>query len=77
MYVYILYRSVYTIIMYVHVYAVSLIDLNECLNNNGGCAQICTNIDGSYQCSCRNGFTLNTDGFNCNGIVLYLIYIII
>ena len=36
--------------------------------NNGGCAQLCTNTPGSYQCSCNNGYTLNLDGHNCSGI---------
>ncbi|XP_019618512.1 PREDICTED: uncharacterized protein LOC109465602, partial [Branchiostoma belcheri] len=41
-------------------------DIDECETNNGGCAQICTNTIGSFQCSCRDGFGLNTDGFTCD-----------
>ena len=42
-------------------------DINECDENNGGCSQICNNIEGSYECSCRNGYELDIDGQNCSG----------
>ena len=42
-------------------------DLNECLDNNGGCAQMCTNIDGSAVCFCNAGFVLASDNLNCDG----------
>ena len=31
-------------------------DTNECLNNNGGCQQLCTNTNGSFYCSCQSGY---------------------
>ena len=42
-------------------------DVDECSTNNGGCEQTCTNEEGSFQCSCDSGFTLDDDGLNCNG----------
>ena len=33
----------------------------------GGCSQQCNNVDGSYFCSCDDGYELQTDGFNCLG----------
>jgi len=47
---------------------VNEIDINECSTNNGGCDKqaICTNLIGSFNCSCKNGFLGN--GFNCSGI---------
>ena len=42
-------------------------DINECLENNGGCQQVCNNIPGSLQCSCKPGYELDTDGINCRG----------
>ncbi|XP_043497943.1 low-density lipoprotein receptor-related protein 2 isoform X2 [Polistes fuscatus] len=34
-------------------------DLNECATGQHQCSQICTNINGSYACSCRQGFQLS------------------
>ena len=45
-------------------------DINECLDANGGCQQICSNFPGSYYCSCNNGFMLNEDNHNCSGMLL-------
>ena len=42
-------------------------DVDECATNNGGCAQLCNNTDGSYECSCGPGFTLNSDENTCSG----------
>ncbi|XP_078424633.1 uncharacterized protein LOC144696780 [Cetorhinus maximus] len=33
-------------------------DVDECLQNNGGCSQRCVNTVGSYQCRCHPGYTL-------------------
>ncbi|XP_078573391.1 uncharacterized protein LOC144860148 isoform X3 [Branchiostoma floridae x Branchiostoma japonicum] len=41
-------------------------DKNECSSNNGGCDQTCTNTRGSYTCSCRQGFVLDSDGRGCS-----------
>lgn len=42
-------------------------DVNECLTNNGGCSQNCTNANGSYFCSCRAGYELSKDEYSCTG----------
>ena len=42
-------------------------DKDECLVQNGGCVQFCHNTEGSYTCSCRTGFFLDTGGLNCLG----------
>ena len=42
-------------------------DVNECATLNGGCSQICTNIIGSYYCSCSIGYLLSADNRTCNG----------
>ena len=44
-----------------------LLDLNECLTNNGDCEHICTNNDGSYECSCNPGYEIGNDGKSCDG----------
>ena len=43
------------------------LDINECDKDNGSCSQICTNTERSYECSCRNGYVLDSDGHNCSG----------
>ena len=42
-------------------------DRDECLDNRGGCSQLCTNTPGSFSCSCRTGFTLHSNGASCTG----------
>ncbi|XP_065212877.1 GATA zinc finger domain-containing protein 14-like [Planococcus citri] len=34
-------------------------DVNECLNDNGGCEGLCINTPGSYKCHCPDGFKLD------------------
>jgi len=41
-------------------------DIDECLSSP--CGQICTNTAGSYQCSCNNGYELDSDGITCDGM---------
>lgn len=42
-------------------------DVNECLSNGGlgPCQQACTNVIGSFYCSCYPGYTLT--GYSCTG----------
>ena len=42
-------------------------DINECATNNGSCDHICTNTNGSYTCSCYDGYSLLTNGYSCSG----------
>ena len=46
---------------------ISLLDINECSQGNGGCSDSCNNTIGSYYCSCNTGYSLNTDKHNCTG----------
>ena len=46
-------------------------DVDECVTRTHMCAQICLNTNGSYTCSCRDGFTLNADGRRCDGTNKY------
>ncbi len=43
-------------------------DSCECANGLSGCSSFCSNTDGSYDCSCSDGFTLDGDGRKCNGM---------
>ena len=42
-------------------------DINECAENSDGCEQMCTDTDGSFVCSCRDGFRLGSDRRSCDG----------
>ena len=44
------------------------LDVDECQTNNGGCAQMCANAHGSFQCSCDIGYILAADNFSCTGM---------
>ena len=35
----------------------SMLDIDECYHDNGGCEQECINTGGSYTCDCYQGFT--------------------
>ena len=49
------------------VYAHVKLDIDECLTNNGGCHHNCQNSEGSFRCSCNDGYQLNSDGYSCEG----------
>ena len=40
-----------------------------CAVNNGGCAQICTDTQASFECSCNTGYILDSDGLSCRGMM--------
>lgn len=39
----------------------------QCASNNGGCQQICKDVNGAAECSCYSGYVLDTDGSSCIG----------
>ena len=41
---------------------INSLDVDECTANTENCAQTCTNTDGSYTCSCIEGYTTPDDG---------------
>ena len=44
-------------------------DVNECLINNGGCSDNCTNLEGFFSCSCPIGSTLSSNYLTCEGYI--------
>ena len=45
-------------------------DIDECATNANECQQGCDNLVGSFQCTCNDGYALNTDGKTCTGTSL-------
>ena len=54
-----------------------LIDINECENSQDNlCAQMCTNTEGSYNCSCREGY--ERQGLTgCIGLLYTFLHIVL
>ena len=48
-------------------YHLSVADIDECEVDTDGCSHNCTNTNGSYVCSCPDGFLLHSDGLLCTG----------
>ena len=44
-----------------------LLDIDECAEDIDGCAQNCSNVDGSYSCSCYSGYRIAIDEHGCEG----------
>ena len=45
-------------------------DINECMVENGGCNDLCVNLEGSFKCTCPDGFFLSADG-KCIGTIIF------
>ncbi len=61
-------RALHIIIIFITL-LFCVIDFDECLvPGTNNCEQDCTNNDGSYNCSCFNGYTLLSNGFQCEGM---------
>lgn len=43
------------------------IDIDECTIDNGGCQQICHNVEGSRACDCEDGYTRDDNLITCTG----------
>ena len=42
-------------------------DIDECARNTDNCDQLCVNLNGTYKCACRPGYTLNANERKCDG----------
>ena len=52
-------------VMYLH----CIIDIDECVTGTHSCQQRCINTEGSYNCSCYNGFMKRFELF-CFGMLI-------
>ena len=58
-----------TIIIMITLYRIICIsDIDECTEDP--CDHDCTNTDGSFTCSCNNGYELDDNGRSCNGMYI-------
>lgn len=49
-------------------------DINECLiAGSNQCNQNCHNTVGSYTCSCRDGYSLDSNRFGCSGRHMHIL----
>ena len=42
-------------------------DIDECSEGISGCDHNCTNTNGSYYCTCMDGYELQSDNHTCTG----------
>ncbi|XP_067945150.1 zinc metalloproteinase nas-14-like [Watersipora subatra] len=42
-------------------------NVDECLEQNGGCDHVCTKHGAWFECSCKDGYSLASDGYSCEG----------
>ena len=45
------------------------LDVNEC-NGDHECDHNCTNIEGTFECSCDPGYELQPDNSTCEGFIM-------
>ena len=43
------------------------LDIDECEEGADECDHNCTNTDGSYYCTCMDGYELESDNHTCKG----------
>jgi len=48
-------------------------DINECSAGIHSCDQDCVNNNGSFQCTCQDGYVLGGDDSTCEGNILSLL----
>ena len=44
--------------------------MDECSADTDNCTQNCENTDGSFTCSCNDGYTTTDNGITCDGIII-------
>jgi len=43
--------------------------IDECIYNNGECTQVCVDTYYSYYCTCRSGYRLAYNDYDCPGMI--------
>ncbi|XP_043921911.1 low-density lipoprotein receptor-related protein 5 [Protopterus annectens] len=47
---------------------------NECMQNNGQCAQLCLAVPDGYKCGCTSHYTLDANNKNCSSPTNFLLF---
>ncbi|MGH0144914.1 UNVERIFIED_CONTAM: hypothetical protein FKN15_019347 [Acipenser sinensis] len=47
---------------------------NDCVQNNGQCAQLCLAVPEGYKCGCASHYTLDSNGRNCSSPSSFLLF---
>ena len=61
-----------TKILFTKYFSTSFPDINECTNNPCKNGAACVNIQGSYRCDCKSGYTGNNCGTGKKWSAMYL-----
>ena len=48
------------------------VDVDECGRKEHNCSQLCDNVPGSFECKCRDGYSLQGDGTTCAGMYAFM-----
>ncbi|XP_069480204.1 low-density lipoprotein receptor-related protein 5 isoform X1 [Ambystoma mexicanum] len=48
--------------------------LNECMQNNGHCGQLCLAVPNGYTCGCASHYTLDANSRNCSSPTSFLLF---
>ena len=51
--------------MLINVVVFCTTEIDECAEGTSQCEHQCTNTNGGFQCSCFDGYSLNTDNHSC------------
>lgn len=61
-------KELLTLLNWIYFLSKTILDIDECQDNNGGCEQKCQNKLGSFECSCNSGLQIDTtNGKTCIG----------
>ena len=62
------YNIIIVMLFIVHINFVNTVsDIDECAEDTDDCAQVCTDTDLGYTCSCQSGYRLASNGHGCDG----------
>ena len=61
--------------MHITINTIQHTDINECMASSSPCGQICSNTEGSFECSCNNGYELDDDQRTCIGKLTIRMYL--